>query len=52
VNPLIKLDDAVNVDEIMADTSTSYLLCIYEDKESLKDKKKGAIFIGIVVSIL
>nr|XP_020021976.1 DNA mismatch repair protein Msh3-like [Castor canadensis] len=48
VNPLIKLDDAVNVDEIMADTSTSYLLCIYEDKESLKDKKKGAIFIGIV----
>ncbi|ELK11483.1 DNA mismatch repair protein Msh3 [Pteropus alecto] len=43
-----KLDDAVNVDEIMTDTSTSYLLCICENKENLKEKKKGSIFIGIV----
>ncbi|XP_058430338.1 DNA mismatch repair protein Msh3 isoform X2 [Marmota monax] len=48
VNPLIKLDDAVNVDEILTDTSTSYLLCIYENKENIKDKKMGNIFIGIV----
>nr|XP_054540214.1 DNA mismatch repair protein Msh3 isoform X5 [Pan troglodytes] len=48
VNPLIKLDDAVNVDEIMTDTSTSYLLCISENKENVRDKKKGNIFIGIV----
>ncbi|XP_055242125.2 DNA mismatch repair protein Msh3 isoform X2 [Gorilla gorilla gorilla] len=48
VNPLIKLDDAVNVDEIMTDTSTSYLLCISENKENIRDKKKGNIFIGIV----
>nr|XP_040129298.1 DNA mismatch repair protein Msh3 [Ictidomys tridecemlineatus] len=48
VNPLIKLDDAVDVDEILTDTSTSYLLCIYENKENIKDKKMGNIFIGIV----
>uniref|UniRef100_A0A8I5R1T5 DNA mismatch repair protein MSH3 n=1 Tax=Papio anubis TaxID=9555 RepID=A0A8I5R1T5_PAPAN len=48
VNPLIKLDDAVNVDEIMTDTSTSYLLCISENKENVRDKKKGNVFIGIV----
>ncbi|XP_062068478.1 DNA mismatch repair protein Msh3 isoform X2 [Lepus europaeus] len=48
VNPLIKLDDAVNVDEIMADASSNYLLCICENKEKAKDKKKGSIFIGVV----
>ncbi|XP_004678489.1 PREDICTED: DNA mismatch repair protein Msh3 [Condylura cristata] len=48
VNPLIKLDDTINVDEIMTDTSTSYLMCICENKESIKDKKKGDIFIGIM----
>ncbi|KAK2499926.1 hypothetical protein MC885_017294, partial [Smutsia gigantea] len=44
----IKLEDAVNVDEIMTDTSTSYLLCICENKENVKGKEKGNIFIGIV----
>ncbi|XP_069848894.1 DNA mismatch repair protein Msh3 isoform X2 [Dipodomys merriami] len=48
VNPLVKLDDTVNVDEIMTDTSTNYLLCIYEDKENIKDKKKGNVIFGIV----
>ncbi|XP_030874959.1 DNA mismatch repair protein Msh3 isoform X3 [Leptonychotes weddellii] len=48
VNPLVKLDDAVNVDDIMTDTSTSFLLCICENKENVKDKKKGNIFFGIV----
>ncbi|XP_066237855.1 DNA mismatch repair protein Msh3 isoform X2 [Saccopteryx leptura] len=48
VNPLAQLDDAINIDEIMTDTSTSFLLCICEDKENVKDKKKGNIFIGIV----
>ncbi|XP_078221398.1 DNA mismatch repair protein Msh3 isoform X6 [Callithrix jacchus] len=48
VNPLIKLDDAVNVDAIMTDTSTSYLLCISENNENVRDKKKGNVFIGIV----
>ncbi|XP_069446146.1 DNA mismatch repair protein Msh3 isoform X1 [Ovis canadensis] len=48
VNPLVKLDDAVNVDEVMTDTSTSYLLCICENKENVKDKKKGNVSIGIV----
>lgn len=52
MNPLVKLDDAVNVDEIITDTSTSYLLCICENKENVKDKKKGNIFIGLVVSTL
>ncbi|XP_020731398.2 DNA mismatch repair protein Msh3 isoform X1 [Odocoileus virginianus] len=48
VNPLVKLDDAVNVDEVMTDTSTSYLLCICENKENVKDKKKGSVSIGVV----
>lgn len=48
VNPLVKLDDAVNVDEVMTDTSTSYLLCICENKENVKDKKRGSVSIGIV----
>ncbi|XP_055968438.1 DNA mismatch repair protein Msh3 [Sorex fumeus] len=48
VNPLIKLDDAVNVDEIMTDTSTGFLLCICENKENIKDQKKGNTLIGIV----
>lgn len=50
MDPLIKLDDAINVDEITTDNSTSYLLCICENKEHVKAKKKGNIFIGIVVS--
>ncbi|CAO2593009.1 DNA mismatch repair protein Msh3, partial [Lemmus lemmus] len=48
VNPLIRLDESVNIDEVMADTSTSYLLCVYEEQESTKDKKKGNVSIGIV----
>uniref|UniRef100_A0A8C6H1Q8 DNA mismatch repair protein MSH3 n=1 Tax=Mus spicilegus TaxID=10103 RepID=A0A8C6H1Q8_MUSSI len=48
VNPLIRLDDSVNIDEVMTDTSTNYLLCIYEEKENIKDKKKGNISVGIV----
>ncbi|XP_075397341.1 DNA mismatch repair protein Msh3 [Tenrec ecaudatus] len=48
VNPLVKVDDAVNVDELTTDASTNYLLCISEYKESAKDQKKGNAFIGIV----
>lgn len=36
----------------MTDTSTNYLLCIYEEKENTKDKKKGNVSIGLVVSPL
>lgn len=52
MNPLVQLDDAIDIDELMTDTSTSYLLCICENKDNVKDKKKGNIFIGIVVSTL
>ncbi|XP_027719984.1 DNA mismatch repair protein Msh3 [Vombatus ursinus] len=48
VNPLMKLDDPVNVEEIPSDTSNNYLLCICENKENMKDKQKGNITIGIV----
>nr|XP_048311858.1 DNA mismatch repair protein Msh3 isoform X2 [Myodes glareolus] len=48
VNPLIRLDDSVNIDEVTTDTSTNYLLCVYEEQESTKDKKKGNISFGIV----
>ncbi|KAB0385544.1 hypothetical protein FD755_000500 [Muntiacus reevesi] len=44
----LTLDDAVNVDEVMTDTSTSYLLCICENKENVKDKKRGSVSIGVV----
>lgn len=52
MNPLLKLDDPVDVEEITADVSDNYLLCICENKESLRDKKKGDVVIGIVVSCL
>lgn len=52
MNPLIRLDDSVNIDEVMTDTSTNYLLCVYEEQESTKNRKKGNISIGIVVSPL
>lgn len=52
MNFLVKLDDVVNVDEIITDIFTSYFFCICENKENVKDKKKGNIFIGFVVSIL
>ncbi|EDL00960.1 mCG131439, isoform CRA_b, partial [Mus musculus] len=42
------LDDSVNIDEVMTDTSTNYLLCIYEEKENIKDKKKGNLSVGVV----
>ncbi|XP_028616023.1 DNA mismatch repair protein Msh3 isoform X2 [Grammomys surdaster] len=48
VNPLIRLDDSVNIDEVMTDSSTNYLLCIYEEKENIKDRKQGSISLGIV----
>ncbi|XP_051028202.1 DNA mismatch repair protein Msh3 isoform X2 [Acomys russatus] len=48
VNPLIRLDDGVNIDEVTVDSCTNYLLCIYEEKESTKDKKKGNVSVGVV----
>ncbi|XP_013368469.1 PREDICTED: DNA mismatch repair protein Msh3 [Chinchilla lanigera] len=48
VNPLVKLDDAVSVDEITTDTSTGYLLCICEDKEGVKDRERGSVSMGLV----
>ncbi|XP_074851485.1 DNA mismatch repair protein Msh3 isoform X2 [Carettochelys insculpta] len=48
VNPLLKLDDPVDVEDLTADVSDNYLLCICENKESLRDKKKGDAIIGIV----
>ncbi|XP_043833127.1 DNA mismatch repair protein Msh3 [Dromiciops gliroides] len=48
VNPLIKLDDPVNVEEIASDTCNNYLICICENKENMKEKQKGNITIGIV----
>ncbi|XP_067425319.1 DNA mismatch repair protein Msh3 [Emydura macquarii macquarii] len=48
VNPLLKLDDPVDVEEITTDVSDNYLLCICENKESLRGKKKGDAVIGIV----
>lgn len=50
MNFFIRLDDFVNIDEVMIDIFINYFLCIYEEKENIKDKKKGNFFVGIVVS--
>ncbi|KAM6991219.1 DNA mismatch repair protein Msh3 [Passerculus sandwichensis] len=48
VNPLLKLDDSVDVEEVTADVPDSYLLCICENGDHLKDRKKGDIVTGIM----
>ncbi|XP_063175727.1 DNA mismatch repair protein Msh3 isoform X2 [Chroicocephalus ridibundus] len=48
VNPLLKLDDSVDVEEVTTDVPDNYLLCICENGENLKDRKKGDIVIGIM----
>ncbi|XP_014816014.1 PREDICTED: DNA mismatch repair protein Msh3 isoform X2 [Calidris pugnax] len=48
VNPLLKLDDSVDVEEVTTDVPDNYLLCICENGENLKDRKKGDILIGIM----
>uniref|UniRef100_A0ABM5FTJ0 DNA mismatch repair protein Msh3 isoform X2 n=1 Tax=Pogona vitticeps TaxID=103695 RepID=A0ABM5FTJ0_9SAUR len=47
VNPLLKLDDSVDAEEIQSDMCDNYLLCISESNEKLKDKSQD-IVIGIV----
>lgn len=46
----MKLDDSVDVEEVTTDVPDNYLLCICENRENLKDRKKGDIVIGIMVS--
>nr|XP_009686792.1 PREDICTED: DNA mismatch repair protein Msh3 isoform X4 [Struthio camelus australis] len=48
VNPLLKLDDSVDVEEVTTDVPDNYLLCICENGENLKDRKKGDVAIGIM----
>ncbi|XP_059693075.1 DNA mismatch repair protein Msh3 isoform X3 [Haemorhous mexicanus] len=48
VNPLLKLDDSVDVEEVTADVPDSYLLCICENGDRPKDGKKGDIVTGIM----
>ncbi|NXI03419.1 MSH3 protein, partial [Pachycephala philippinensis] len=48
VNPLLKLDDSVDVEGVTADVPDNYLLCICENGDSLKDRKKGDIVTGIM----
>lgn len=50
MNPLLKLDDSVDVEEVATGVPDNYLLCICENRENLKDRKKGDIVIGIMVS--
>lgn len=50
VNPLLKLDEPVDVEETATDVPDNYLLCICENGENLKDRKKGDVVIGIMVS--
>lgn len=50
MNPLLKLDDSVDVEDVAADVPDNYLLCICENGDNLKDRKKGDIVTGIMVS--
>ncbi|XP_031951796.1 DNA mismatch repair protein Msh3 isoform X2 [Corvus moneduloides] len=48
VNPLLKLDDSVDVEGVTADVPDNYLLCVCENGDNLKDRKKGDIVTGIM----
>ncbi|EOB01735.1 DNA mismatch repair protein Msh3, partial [Anas platyrhynchos] len=48
VNPLLKLDDSVDVEEVTTDVPDNYLLCVCENGENVKDRRKGDILIGIM----
>ncbi|XP_062369550.1 DNA mismatch repair protein Msh3 [Cinclus cinclus] len=49
VNPLLKLDGSVDVEEVTADNyPDNYLLCICESGDTLKDRKKGDVAAGIM----
>ncbi|KAK4816335.1 hypothetical protein QYF61_015019, partial [Mycteria americana] len=43
-----ELDDSVDVEDVTTDVPDNYLLCISENGENLKDRKKGDIVIGIM----
>ncbi|XP_055647580.1 DNA mismatch repair protein Msh3 isoform X3 [Falco peregrinus] len=47
VNPLLKLDDSVDVEEVTTEVPDNYLLCVCENGEKF-DRKKGDIVIGIM----
>ncbi|NWS48407.1 MSH3 protein, partial [Probosciger aterrimus] len=42
------LDDSLDVEDVTTDVPDNYLLCISENGENLKDRKKGDIVIGIM----
>ncbi|NXX73837.1 MSH3 protein, partial [Urocolius indicus] len=44
----ICLDDSLDVEEVTTDVPDNYLLCISENGENLKDRKKGDIVLGIM----
>nr|XP_033781367.1 DNA mismatch repair protein Msh3 isoform X3 [Geotrypetes seraphini] len=49
VNPLLKLDDVIDVEEgPVADSPNNYLLCVCEMKESRKGKKNTKVTLGLV----
>ncbi|XP_062985738.1 DNA mismatch repair protein Msh3 [Elgaria multicarinata webbii] len=47
VNPLLKLDNLLDAEEMPSDVCDNYLLCISESKENFRDKSQD-IVIGIV----
>lgn len=50
MNPLLKLDDSVDAEEVTTDVPDNYLLCICENGENAKNRKKGDILMGVMVS--
>ncbi|KFP73664.1 DNA mismatch repair protein Msh3, partial [Apaloderma vittatum] len=44
----LTFDDSVDVEEVTTDVPDNYLLCICENGENLKDRKKGDIVIGMM----
>uniref|UniRef100_A0A6I8R7P3 DNA mismatch repair protein MSH3 n=1 Tax=Xenopus tropicalis TaxID=8364 RepID=A0A6I8R7P3_XENTR len=48
VSPLINIDDSLEVECIMADVPSSYLLCIFENIDRTKNKKSADAVFGLV----
>ncbi|XP_075448422.1 DNA mismatch repair protein Msh3 isoform X2 [Ascaphus truei] len=48
VCPLINIDDSMEVESVMADVPSSYLLCIFENFERAKNKRSDDAAFGLV----
>ncbi|XP_053555688.1 DNA mismatch repair protein Msh3 [Bombina bombina] len=48
VNPLINIDDSLDVESVITDVPSSYLVCIFENINAAKNKKSEDTVFGLV----